>query len=571
MSDRIADMHVHSGMKGFNNQGQPGNDGRTIWDAYPERKKEIKQLSFAIQGAVAELAKGSQANLDACVKGRLIVPFLSITPPERPMFAIDPQKPFRNLIKFVLPRKKYLPLGVAVTAFPTSKIQGILNRVDNDEGVDYYREEYLLEKKYLLEQQQESSRNCPNSTYGLARNYDHFKSLLESGRTIVGILMVEVAHSFGHYLHQKTFETEYEDLKPGELHELRDSLIRNITAEKNHEYVPFFVTLMHHFNNLLGGHSRSMSPKSPLIGGLGWPNLPGMRHIFNQETGMRRELTPLGREIVDLLLDKSRGKRILIDTKHMSIKVRKEFYALIRQKREKENDPIPIICSHAAVNGIATLDQAGQPQYDEKVSLDDLAYFSRWRINLTDEDILETFDSDGLIGLVMHEGRVPGDAFKRKVKKLKKRVKKLEGESGKKMKFQAAKNELRDEYLCLIWSNAFHIVKVIRDLRRVDGWGVLGLGSDYDGLINPYDNWKEVSSFAGLKQDMLDYLKKGKPIHYVRDGQAIPISEPERERLLDGYTPEELMDKLFFQNVDHFLSKYFTEGYLGKARMPPQA
>jgi microsomal dipeptidase-like Zn-dependent dipeptidase len=562
MSDRIADMHVHPGMKGFNNQGQPGSEGRTIWDAFPERQTELKQLNKAIRGAVAELAKGSQANLDACVKGGLVVPFVSITPPERPMFAINPQKPFRNLIKLLLPKKKYLPLGVAVTAFPPSKIQGILNRVENDRGVDYYREEYLPEKQYILEQQRESSRTCPNSTFGLARDYEHFQSLIDSGHTVVGVLTVEGAHSFGNYLHQKTFETEYKDLKPEDLQELRQSLLRNIQAEKNHEYAPFFVTLMHHFNNLLGGHSCSMSPKSPLIGGLGWPYLPGMRHIFNQKTGMRKGLTPLGREVVDLLLDKTQGKRILIDTKHMSIKVRKEFYELVRRKRVEEDDPIPIICSHAAVNGIGTLDQAEQPQYDEKVSLDDLAYFSRWRINLTDEDIVETFDSDGLIGLVLHEGRVPGGAFKRMTKKLKKRIKKLEGKSHKKEELQAVQDELRDKYLGLIWSNAFHIVKVIRDQRGADGWGLLALGSDYDGLINPYDNWKEVSSFADLKRDMLEYLIEQKPLHFVRDGQPIPISDAERERLLGGHTPPEILDRIFFRNVDRFLSEYFTEDYL---------
>lgn len=563
MKNLISDLHVHSGLKGYGVAGQPNAANRTIWDYYPERTPEIEKLNFALKAAIKDMAKDSQANLDVCAEAGLMLPFIALYPIERQMFAMDPQKPFRNLFKLLLSGKQHLYLGCAVTGFPEEKVQAILENVANgkDEGVHYFNQ-LLKERDYLLEQTKTTSKGFK---FQIARDYQELKTLLQPGnKTVAGMLTVEGAHSFGNYLHNSTFKKEYHQLDDIEKRILQNSFIENINTIKkgvDGKPVPFFVTFCHHFNNLLAGHARSFSDKSSLIGAINWPNVPGMRHLFNQEPGLNQGITELGQEVIELLYNKEQGRRILIDAKHMSVKSRKEFYQYIKHRREEEGDSIPILQSHTAINGWATLDEAAQ--HEETGRLDKGQFFSRWQINLTDEDILAIHDSDGLIGVVLHEGRMPGDGFKDQAKKLKKKIKKARKKPQKKARYE---QELQDLYVKLIWSNIFHIVKTVKDQRQgANAWKMIALGSDYDGLVDPIDTFDTVANFKNLRQSMIDYLNAGKEIFYASHGEAKTLAKSEVQSLLFGQSPEEVLQKVFYQNTDHFLSKYFTVDYLEKA------
>ena len=560
MRNLISDLHVHSGLKGYASEGYSDSEGKTIWDYYPAREKELKKLNFFLRGAIKELAKSSQANLDACAATGLRAPFLSIYPIERQMFALDSQQPFKLLFDILLSGKQAACLGAAVTGFPLEKVEAILANVANgrDEGVNYYNQ-FRLERDYLLRQTETRSKNFPDFRFRIATDHAEFRSLLQNEKTIAGLLTVEGAHSFGHYLHNSTFQKEYEGLGVEERQVLKSSFIQNITEVKTEDggmHAPFFVTFCHHFNNLLAGHARSFSAKSDLFLGL---HKPGMRHLFNQEPGLNRGFSSLGREVLELFLDRKKGRRILIDTKHMSVATRKEFYAIIRRKREEENDPIPIIHSHAAINGWFSLDQAEGKQ--ETKDLDKGHFFSRWRINLTNEDILEMYDSNGIIGIVLHEGRMPGEGFKKAAGKLKKKIAKARAGSPRRARLE---RELKDMYLKLIWSNIFHIVKVVREGRPGNnGWKMIALGSDYDGLVDPPNSFPGVADFQELKEEMTGYLNSGKEIFFSENGIARALPAAEVRELMFGQSAGDILENILFSNTSRFLNRYFTNEYLG--------
>ena len=559
MKNAISDLHVHCGLKGFASEGEPGFEGHTMWDFFPVREAELKKLNFVLRDAIKDLAKSSQANLDACVTARLRAPFLAVYPVERQMFAFDPQKPFKALFSVLLSGKQHAYLGSAVSGFPLKKVEEIMANFSdgNDDGVNYYGQ-FRAERDYLLRQMDTASKLFPQYKFRIAGNYEEFHSFLQDDKTICGLITVEGAHSFGHYLFDSTFKKEYEELGSEEKEILRNSMIRNITevkTENDGKHAPFFVTFCHHFNNHLAGHARSFSDKSKLFLGL---NKPGMRHLFNQEPGRNRGFTTLGTEVLELLLDRSKGRRILVDTKHMSITTRQEFYRFVRKKREEENDSIPIINSHAAINGWLFLDQAKTKEEDGK--LDEGHFFSRWQINLTNEDILETYDSDGIIGLVLHEGRMPGEGFKKAAGKLKKKISKARAGSYKRLMME---QDLKDMYLKLLWSNIFHIIKVVRENRSKSAWKMIALGTDYDGLVDPMDSFPEVTSFRTLKKDLLFYLQSGKEVFFSENGTAKAIPATEIRELMFGQSIEQVLDGILFDNTNQFLSKYLTEEYLG--------
>lgn len=558
----ISDLHIHCGLKAYAASMVESEDQNTIWDFFPPQQEAIDQLNFVLKGAIKELAKSSQANLEACAAAKLHAPFLAIYPVERQMFALDPQKPFKNLFKLLLSGKQHAHLAAAVAGFPPERVKAILARINNgkDIGVDYY-EQFRKERDYMRGQVGTTSNNkkFQDHQFMIATDYDQFDEALETGNTISGIFTVEGAHAFGHYLHNSTFKKVYHELNMQERQTLETSFMKNVTEVKTEEdgkYAPFFVTFCHHFNNLLAGHARSFSDKSKLFLGF---NQPGMRHLFNQETGLNDGFSTLGRKVLNLFLDRQSGRRILIDTKHMSVATREEFYQIIRRKREEENDHIPIIHSHGAISGWLNLDIAKRKE--ENAALDEGQFFSRWRINLTNEDILETHDSDGIIGVVLHEGRMPGEGFKKVAKKLKKKIKKAKTGSAKKARLQS---ELKDMYIKLVWSNIFHIIKVVKENRSENGWKMIALGSDYDGLIDPMDAFPEVTNFQDLQQDLIEYLQAGKEIFFSQNGEAHAIPATEVRDLMFGQSEEEILNNILFGNTDRFLSKYFTEAYLGQ-------
>ena len=55
--------------------------------------------------------------------------------------------------------------------------------------------------------------------------------------------------------------------------------------------------------------------------------------IFGAGKGVDEGMTPLGEKAVALLLDKSKGRRVLIDIKHISLKSRKWYYNYLKKLR----------------------------------------------------------------------------------------------------------------------------------------------------------------------------------------------------------------------------------------------
>ncbi len=368
--------------------------------------------------------------------------------------------------------------------------------------------------------------------------------------------------SLGNYRYHKIFDKTYSDLTSIEKMELACDFEDNIRKTKNlntvlkteKDYTPFFISFSHHFNNLLAGHAKSLSAIFSLV--------------LNQKTGMNDPFNMLGLRVLNHLLSKENGRRILIDTKHMSILSRRQYHCIVKKRRLKE-DFIPIICSHSAVNGLESFKKAGE--LDNKLFINKTAYFNRAALNLNDEEILDIFDSDGLIGIVLHEDRMPGGVVKREAKKYKKILEEYSEEKTKITKEDAdeAVEKLRLIYIRLIWSNIFHIIRLISKKRienggqPANGWKIISLGSDYDGTMNPFDTFKTVESFPILANKMIDYLKNTTyPVYYADKGERKEFARSKIEELSFGRKPEELVNDIFWINTGHFLKKYFNDEYL---------
>lgn len=562
MDKPTADLHCHPSLKPHLNNEIPDIWRRAENPLAHEVFARFSIRKLVLAGTLNKLARVTQSNLDACFEGQNRLVVCSLYPFEREF--LRPDRPFRRAsllvragLQLLLGRRyrksvdlKLIRLITGISGKWTSWFLGQVH--GQEEWIDYFRD-YQREYNYLIASQGPRTGDAPGGSvpeFRLVRTFAELEAM-EGRPVICGILSLEGLHGIGRYP-KKALRgtTAFEALKPEEQEAIRSSLFRNLDTIKKagrgagpdpDGFAPFFVTFSHHMNNFLAGHARS-------FGGL-------LSRVFNQDPGMGSGFSSLGEDLVGRLLERREDAgRILIDTKHLSLKARGEYYRRVGRMR-REGDNVPVIASHTAVNGMPDLASAAANDNDPKAER--RSYISRFSINLTDEDIREILKSDGLIGICMHDGRMPGRKFKRKLKAV-----------------RAYREKAKRLYSQLFLTNVFHIVRVGeaylasggRVAGTADPWKTVALGSDNDGIVDPFDTYRTAADFPAFREKLIEALKtQERP--YMKEFRILslpgedPMPAAEIRRLMDGQTPEEVVDRIFYGNVRYFLKKYLNDAY----------
>ncbi len=183
MSQKFVDIHVHSTLKPFNNIPKEGACP-TLWENLPQYGPDnpdpFKKLNSLVKGNI-DIFRTSQANLDQCVQANLRCVFLGLYPAERKFFDAKEMFLLAPLIRIFLPKKKRKYLGAAVTGFPVRKVEGIIERISQNTGIDYFNGEYLKLIKYVVDQQSVGSLTSLYE-FKIATDYDEFKNFTENGK-----------------------------------------------------------------------------------------------------------------------------------------------------------------------------------------------------------------------------------------------------------------------------------------------------------------------------------------------------------------------------------------------------
>jgi microsomal dipeptidase-like Zn-dependent dipeptidase len=120
---------------------------------------------------------------------------------------------------------------------------------------------------------------------------------------------------------------------------------------------------------------------------------------------------------------------------------------------------------------------------------------------------------------------------------------------------------LRQEYIKLFLTNVFHIVAIIGHKKA---WDIICIGSDYDGIMNPFDSYPKSSDLMLFMGDIKRFLDNSEEelTGYFGDSRII-VTKSERDALMFGLSSSKIIRKLGSENIEKFLEKYFTTGYLG--------
>jgi microsomal dipeptidase-like Zn-dependent dipeptidase len=476
-NDFYFDLHIHPLIKSFYSDHPKPN--KTIWENIDHHKASKPIAKLAEKNAV-HVAKHSQCNFKRLLEGKTRAVSVSLTPIEKGFLK------HRNLPKVISSTKARREIFSLVSGMS-------YNSVVNADTTNNYYKELNDEYQYLVNGQGKTK----DGEYYIANNYGELTDILKNKDSIGVVMSIEGGHSLYD-----------EKMLTGKLTntELRKQLLKNINEVKAWEHPPLFMTMAHHFWNGMVGHSRS------IMGATG--------NFVNQNKGLDIGINGNGAVAMRELLSTDNGKRVIVDTKHMSIKARKEYYKFIKgYNRISRNDDIPVIQSHASPNGFKTM-SGSLRRKDNKKKLQD-GYLHNLSINISDEEFGIIHKSGGLVGLILNKERLYGDKFKNSISKM------------------TDQEKIKDAHTKIIWDNLMHHVKA---LNTKSAWDVFCIGSDWDGAITHLDKYDTAAKMPDLYNDLVTYLDKHKY----------------EKKYWFGYKPEELVEKIMKTNGMNFLEKHFV-------------
>jgi microsomal dipeptidase-like Zn-dependent dipeptidase len=475
--DFFVDIHAHPTLRAYNTTVSQGQ--RNIWEKTHNPTFDTPLSRWARMKS-REIAKSSQANLYNYAEGNVRIVFDSLYPFEKGFLSM------RKLPNAMLGRQNTDQLLQTITGFDPHQMASLRKNRN-------YFQELLGQYAFLAKGQGQSPDG--RYSYQLAGNWAEAKAITDSDPDKIAVVVtIEGAHSLNCGLPALKG-------KPGAVER---ELMQNIGTIKSWKAAPFFINLAHHFYNELCGHPRSFKP--------------GLYQAVNQKAGIGLGITDLGWKVLHELLAMDNGRRILIDTKHMSLKARKEYYTMLEShNRLTRSDRVPIVCSHTGFSAFKTMRASARKR--DKPRKMRKSTFHNWSINISDEEVQIIAASGGLIGVMVDKGIL-----------------------GSQQRILAIKEmdeaQRKDALLELVAQNIFRAVNAVGTKA---GWDLLALGSDYDGLITHIDMYPEASKLPDLRTDLVDYLKR---TQYGKD-------------LWYGYEPEEMVQKVMQTNALNFLEKHF--------------
>ncbi len=477
------DLHCHPSLKPYGKsfkyiptKQNNLNSGRknSIWHYSPPNFLE-RQVSKLLT-----LTKFTQTDITTLAKANCDVVVISLYPFEK-----------HFLKKRMLGFKFVADLLVNLAAGVSQK------RIDYVRNHTSYYQDLNDEYNYLLQLNNFAQKiDGIDYTYRLVSNYQDIKNnRLQSSdkRKIISIVnSIEGAHAF---------ETGLDKDKDAAI---ESNVLSHIENVKQWQHRPVFITLAHHYYNEICGHARSIS-----IGAI----------KKTQDRGLNTDITPLGFKVIRKLLDNSQGKRILIDIKHMSTASRKSYYHLLDS--EYANEQIPIIVSHAAVNGKRSMDEPTTSDSENTKNFMDAD------INFYDSEIVKIAKSKGIFGIQLDERRIASrGAIARS-----------------KVYFPSKKRRLKRKSL-LIWRQLEHCVLLING-ANISCWNTLAIGSDFDGIINPMKGLWTSENMKDVREYLIFHAN-----NFLKDHSNTLIA-------INRISAEEIIDRLLYNNVETFLENNY--------------
>jgi hypothetical protein len=522
----FADLHNHPSFYRFNRLRQTPVDGTDGFHPWCQVESDAEDRDAGKRGATY-----TQSDPPKLAKSGTRLVFASLTPIEKGFFGQGVDGSFGlealSLLAGATPTRAALAwlqegskaalgqlLGVVRTPGPVRRlVQGQVMRYPR-QRVEFlasprfdYWEELGLEYEFLKRRDGQREEGSIDSTLGtsdalpvegayhLIRDVGQLERVIEgSGDEIAFVMTIEGGHAFS--------------VGPDGERVSEATLFERIEQLRRWEHPVLFLTLAHHFDNGICGHAHSI------------PDLPSALMTQRRRMGEGFEAQgELGLRVVRSLLALDEGlrdtgqRRILLDVKHMSPRARQEYYAKVvrpyaaawetwDEERKARFPKIPVIASHAACAGVATLDELIEREGQE----DDHWHappFIAWGLNFSHEDIRAIHETGGLFG-VCFDRRVAGVV------------------KGQQLDARHWSRVVLNHLLGFV--DVILLDDGLSKQERARAWDCVCLGTDFDGFIDPIATCPTVLGLPGLFEELrrgLWELRGGRLIEEVGGVDAV--------------------------------------------------
>jgi microsomal dipeptidase-like Zn-dependent dipeptidase len=340
------------------------------------------------------------------------------------------------------------------------------------------------------------------------------------------------------------------------------------------------------------------------------------RNFFRPQKGNKKFMNTngnLGWQVINKFLNASDNhfyKPTYIDMKHMDVESRIQYINQIKNYNDQNPaKKIPLLVSHTACSGenqawarltsnFPNFDKYKEivrtkPYYFRKKNqflrkvkrykgrnyvaaadkvLEEIppysGYFYPWGVNLYDEEIEAVYESDGLIGLMADERTLGYD-----MKEQKKYYRKNAYHLNKELKiYNKSITLLLDKYKIppleydrYVNFEPFlrNLIYTLNHLRIKDSkpdstaWDHIAIGTDFDGFIDPinvFPSLDRMDALRGYIECYFDFFLKFNP--HVNDPK-VKDNDIWDKRIKFEKNMNDLLNKLFYENTERFIKKYF--------------
>ncbi len=483
----FADLHCHSLLKPF----YSGLDDP--W-AFWEHNCAPDAYGVVLEKA-ADIPKFTQGNFESMHLGNVRLVYACLSPLE---YEMRHPKVFRDLGKL---RNTY-----ACMAGVSPDWEFFM-----DKKVDYFQE--LLGHLAMLARGDGQRYAIDGDTlrYDVINTAAEFRAVLADPKRLGVVVSIEGGHALG----EGPITQEMLDSPDYQLQVLEhlDVLKGTRPMDRAGNFLTLPVTVMglnHFMWNGLGGHAKTFGQAFGLL-------LP-------QTEGINTGPTPLGDRVVQRMLDRSAGRRILVDVKHMSVATRNWYYGYLHELRAK-GDTAPVVATHVGIAGASwrTIDD---PMAQKQIAT--CEWLNQNDISLFDEDIREIALSHGILGLMLDKHRVGGTKGNAAV-----------DES------HVGSQERRKTYVHLLVLN---MMEVVDALQSEKAWDIIAIGSDFDGMISAMETYDSGLQMPTLRDDLLAYFNDPQDLWDVYPRRKV-------QRYMYGLSAEEIVDRVMGGNLVRFTER----------------
>jgi len=491
------DIHVNSSKKPFNSRSR--GIGYNLWEPmFHECGLESDRSKTVMQGMGEVVPKYSQSNLEALIKGHTRIACLNLSPIEQPFIGTNSTLTNKNKQKTI----------ACVSGVDANQL--FLRRKE----IDYFKD--LVENINFVERFEHKGYIINGFAYDfeLIRNQEELEDVSKDPSKIGMVLTVEGGHSLGHSIYINDGITnldEYRTLVLDNVDRLKGSRSLIDGAEIFLDVPILWIALCKSYNNGLGGNANSLTKEQ--------------QSIFEKVEGINGKETKLGIDVIERLISKDEGRRILIDIKHMSLDFRSRYYKTI-ERSEILGDGIPVVCSHCGISGLSKKNALYKKRDDD--SKNNNYYLNHWQQNLSSDDIGKIYHSRGLIGIPLDKSVLGGQtALTEIIETLPNTV------------------QRRKASIKLLMANMLTVVQVIND---ESAWDMIAIGSDFDEMHQPLDPYQSSEDLPQLAIDIQRFLERPESIHDL-------FTEEDVRELMFELSPSEITAKVMNLNAYNFIRR----------------